>query len=100
MNAFDFVVTIAIGSLFATVIIDEDVSLVTELTAFAVLILAQFITTWLSARFTAFERFVKAEPTLLYHDREMSRRALHKTRVTRVRSRPWSGEPVFPAWTR
>lgn len=82
MNAFDFVVTIAIGSLFATVVIDENVSLVTGVTAFAVLIFAQFIITWLSARSTAFERFVKAEPTLLYHDGEMLRRALQKMRIT------------------
>lgn len=82
MNAFDFVVTITIGSLFATVVIDENVSLVTGVTAFAVLILAQFVTTWLSSRFTAFERFVKAEPTLLYHDGEMSRRALRNMRIT------------------
>lgn len=82
MNAFDFVVTIAIGSLFATVLIDENVSLVTGVTAFAVLIFAQFIITWLSARSTAFEHFVKAEPTLLYHDGEMLRRALRRMRIT------------------
>lgn len=82
MNAFDFVVTIAIGSLFATVIIDTRVSLVTGVTAFVVLILAQYVTTWLSSRYERFERFVKAEATLLYHKGEMSRRALRRMRVT------------------
>lgn len=82
MNAFDFVVTIAIGSLFATVIIDTRVSLATGVTAFVVLILAQYVTTWLSTRYERVERFVKAEATLLYRGGEMSWRALRRMRVT------------------
>lgn len=82
MNAFDFVVTIAIGSLFATVIIDSEVSLMAGVTGFLVLILVQFAITWLSTRYDRFERFVKAEATLLYHRGEMIRGALRRMRVT------------------
>lgn len=82
MNAFDFLVTIAIGSLFATVIINEDISLAVGVTAFAVLIGAQFAITWISARSDRFERFVKAEATLLYYRGEMSEDALRRMRVT------------------
>lgn len=82
MNAFDFVVTIAIGSLLATVIIDSEVSLLAGVTGFAVLILAQFAVTWLSTRYDRFERFVKSEATLLYHRGEMLRGALRRMRVT------------------
>ncbi|HEX6221249.1 MAG TPA: DUF421 domain-containing protein [Acidimicrobiia bacterium] len=82
MNVFDFVVTIAIGSLFATVIINENVALATGVTAFGVLVAAQFVVTWFSVRWDGFERFIKAEPTLLFFDGQMSRHALRKVRVT------------------
>lgn len=82
MNAFDFVVTIALGSLFATVIINQDVTLVEGAVSFAVLIVAQFVITFVSVRSDRFERFLKAEPTLLYRNGEMLRESLRRVRVT------------------
>jgi uncharacterized membrane protein YcaP (DUF421 family) len=82
MNAFDFVVTIALGSLFATVIINQDVTLAEGAVAFAVLVAAQFAITFISVRSDRFERFLKAEPTLLYRNGEMLREALRRVRVT------------------
>lgn len=82
MNAFDFVVTIAIGSLFATVVINENVSLITGVTAFAVLIAAQYVVTWISVRSDSFERFIKSEATLLYRNGQMMSKALRRVRVT------------------
>jgi uncharacterized membrane protein YcaP (DUF421 family) len=46
MNAFDFVVTVALGSAFATVVLDKSVPL--AVLAFALLIALQFGITWLS----------------------------------------------------
>jgi uncharacterized membrane protein YcaP (DUF421 family) len=82
MNAFDFVVTIALGSLFATVIINQDVTLAEGAVSFAVLIVAQFAITFISVRSDRFERFLKAEPTLLYRNGEMLRDSLRRVRVT------------------
>jgi uncharacterized membrane protein YcaP (DUF421 family) len=82
MNAFDFVGTIALGSLFATVIINQDVTLAEGAVAFAVLVAAQFAITFISVRSDRFERFLKAEPTLLYRNGEMLREALRRVRVT------------------
>lgn len=82
MNAFDFVVTIALGSLFATVIINQDVTLAEGAVSFAVLIVAQFAITFISVRSDRFERFLKAEPTLLYRNGEMLRNSLRRVRVT------------------
>ena len=48
MNAFDLVVTIAIGSTLATVLLSRDVALAEGVVAFAVLIGFQFVITWLS----------------------------------------------------
>jgi uncharacterized membrane protein YcaP (DUF421 family) len=82
MNMFDFVVTVALGSLLASTILSESVSLSEGITAFAVLIASQFVVTWISVRSETFKRLVKAEPTLLYHDGEFLRDAMRKQRVT------------------
>ncbi|MEX0796878.1 MAG: YetF domain-containing protein [Acidimicrobiia bacterium] len=82
MNAFDFVVTIALGSLFATVIINQEVTLAEGAASFAVLVVAQFAITFISVRSDRFERFLKAEPTLLYRNGEMLSESLRRVRVT------------------
>ncbi len=68
LNAFDFVVTIALGSTLATVLLSSDVALVEGLAAMALLVGMQFLVAWLSVRSPAVERLVKSEPTLLYRD--------------------------------
>jgi uncharacterized membrane protein YcaP (DUF421 family) len=83
MNAFDFVVTIALGSLLATVIINQDVTLAEGAASFAVLVVAQFVITFVSVRSDRFERFLKAEPTLLYRNGEMLEKSLQRVRVTK-----------------
>lgn len=82
MNAFDFVVTVALGSLFATVIINKDVTLVEGAAAFGVLVAAQFVITFISVRSERFERLLKSEPTLLYRNGEMLEESLRRVRVT------------------
>src|SRR6478672_9580467 len=50
MSAFDFIVTIALGSSFATVALTKSVALIDGVLVFALLIGMQFIITWLSVR--------------------------------------------------
>jgi uncharacterized membrane protein YcaP (DUF421 family) len=83
MNAFDFVVTVALGSTLATVLLSTSVSLARGVLAFAVLIFLQFIITWLSARSPQVRRLVKAEPTLLVHKGEFLTGAMKRERVTK-----------------
>lgn len=82
MNAFDFVVTVALGSTLATVLLSSSVSLARGMLAFAVLIFLQFAITWLSVRSPAMRRLVKAEPALLLHKGEFLRGAMRRERVT------------------
>jgi uncharacterized membrane protein YcaP (DUF421 family) len=82
MNAFDLVVTVALGSTLATVLLSERVALVEGLAGLGVLILLQLMVTWLSVRFAAVRRLVRAEPTLLYFRGAMLRRAMADQRVT------------------
>lgn len=64
-NAFDFVVTIALGSTLATVLLSKDVRLAEGLTAFALLVGLQFLITWIAVRYPKADKIVKSSPTLL-----------------------------------
>ncbi len=66
LNAFDLVVTVALGSVLATVLLNSDVSLAEGVLAMAVLIALQFVVSWTSQRWDRVERLVKSEPVLLY----------------------------------
>lgn len=81
-NAFDFVVTIALGSTLATVLLSKDVVLIEGIAAFLLLIGLQFIITWLSVRFRFVQRLIKAEPTLLLRTGKMLTDVLTRERIT------------------
>ncbi len=87
MNAFDFVVTVALGSVLATILLNTNVALAEGLTAFAVLIGMQFLVTWLSVRSERFLHVVKSEPTLLYFRGQMLEDVLRSERVNPVEVR-------------
>jgi uncharacterized membrane protein YcaP (DUF421 family) len=82
LNAFDLVVTVALGSTLATILLSGDVALAEGLVAFALLIGLQLAITWLSVRWPAVQGLVKAEPTLLLHRGRPLERALRRERVT------------------
>lgn len=82
MNAFDLIVTVAIGSTLATILLSEDVALAEGLLALLLLIALQYTVAWLSVRFPAIQQLVKSEPTLLFHRGEMLPGALRSQRVT------------------
>lgn len=82
LNAFDFVVTVALGSTLATVLLSREVPLVEGVLAFAVLILAQYLITALSVRSKAVRRLVKSDPRLLLFRGELLHDALREERIT------------------
>jgi len=81
MNAFDLIVTVALGSTLATVILSRDVALAEGVAAFALLVGLQFAITWLSVRSPAVGRLVKAEPTLLLYRGRFLPDQLRRARV-------------------
>ena len=83
MKEFDFIVTVALGSTLATVLLSKDVTLASGTLAMALLILLQYILAAASVRSTRFARFISSEPTLLFYDGAFLERALRKERVTR-----------------
>jgi uncharacterized membrane protein YcaP (DUF421 family) len=82
MNAFDFVVTVALGSTLATALLSERVPATAAIVALALLVALQFVVSWLSVRSGVFERFVKSDATLLLYRGEMDRVAMRKMRVS------------------
>jgi uncharacterized membrane protein YcaP (DUF421 family) len=81
MNAFDLVVTVALGSTLATILLSRDVALAEGLLALALLVGLQFALTWLSVRSPAVRRLAKSEPTLLLHRGEILDGAMRRARV-------------------
>lgn len=81
MNAFDLVVTVALGSTLATILLSKDVVLAQGVLAFAVLIALQFVITWSSVRAPWVRRLVTGEPSLLLYRGELLQAALRRTRV-------------------
>lgn len=82
MNAFDFVVTVALGSTLATVLLSKGVALAEGVTAFVLLAGMQFVITWASVRSGAVRRLVKSEPKMLLYRGEFLRGAMRRERVT------------------
>ncbi len=82
MSEFDFVVTVAIGSTLATIVLSKDVVLVEGLAALAMLILLQYLIAWLGARSQRVLNVVQSEPTLLFFQGRFLRRALHAENVS------------------
>lgn len=82
MNAFDLVVTIALGSTLATVLLTKDVALAEGALAFALLIGLQFAVTWTSVRVRWVRRLATGEPQMLLYRGEFLPAALRSSRVT------------------
>ena len=83
MNAFDLIVTVALGSTLATVLLSNSVPLLEGVLALALLVYLQYAITWLSVRSERFQNLIKAEPTLLVHEGRYLDTALRQQRVTR-----------------
>jgi uncharacterized membrane protein YcaP (DUF421 family) len=82
MNAFDFVVTVALGSTLASVLLNRDITLAKGAVAFALLICMQFAVTWSSIRARWVRRVVTGEPALMLYGGAMIPAALRRARVT------------------
>jgi uncharacterized membrane protein YcaP (DUF421 family) len=82
MNAFDFVVTVALGSTLAAMLTNASLSLLTGMAALALLVLLQFVVAWTSVRLKAFERLVKSEPSTLVRDGQFCQDVMRSQRVS------------------
>jgi uncharacterized membrane protein YcaP (DUF421 family) len=82
LNAFDLVVTVALGSTLATVLTSADVSWSESITAIVMLVVAQFLVAWGSTRWRAVRQVAKSAPATLLRDGCVDHAALDANRIT------------------
>lgn len=81
MNAFDFIVTIALGSTLATVLLNKDVALADGVLAFFLLIALQYLISYAAVRSQRIANLVKSTPVMLVYKGRMLKEAMRKERV-------------------
>ena len=82
LNAFDLVVTVALGSTLSAILLQESIALAEGATALALLIAMQFVVTFISVRSERFAKIVRSEPALLVRDGAFCRAAMKRERIT------------------
>ena len=82
MNSFDWIVTVALGSMVSTVILVDEVPLVEGILGIVALVLLQYLVALLASRFPRFQSIVKANPRLLFYDGEFNHDAMRHERIT------------------
>lgn len=82
LNAFDLVVTVALGSMLATILTSSDLALATGLTGIALLLGLQVVVSFITSRFVKGQTAVRAEPTLLVRRGELLEEAVVSARLT------------------
>ncbi len=82
LNAFDLVVTVALGSILGSILLNRSIALAEGAAAMAVLILLQFIVSALSVRSKAFAKFVRASPSTLVDNGSWRQDVMRSERIT------------------
>jgi uncharacterized membrane protein YcaP (DUF421 family) len=87
LNAFDLVVTVAIGSTLATILLDSNVAWSEGATALALLVALQLLVAFVTARAERVRDVVTARPTLLVADGEIRHDVRRRMRVAEAEIR-------------
>jgi len=82
MNAFDFTVTVALGSTLAAVSLNKEIPLADGALALGSLVSLQFLITWLSVRINFVKSIITSTPSLILYKGDMILSALKKERIT------------------
>lgn len=83
MNAFDFVVTVALGSTLATALLSKQTSLADGAIALLLLVVLQLSVAWLAVRSKSFRKLIKSEPTLIFFRGHFMNAQMKQERVVR-----------------
>lgn len=83
MNAFDLVITVALGSTLASAVLDSGIPLVESVVAFAALAGLQALVAVGQTRSRTIEAIVKSEPTLIVRDGRPLDAAMRRERISR-----------------
>ncbi|KKB38254.1 DUF421 domain-containing protein [Bacillus thermotolerans] len=84
MNAFDLIVTVALGSTLSTILLDKKVPLAEGVAAFILLIYMQYLVAWASSKSKGIDQVVKSNPRILYYNRQYMNKAMEEERITEM----------------
>lgn len=84
MNAFDFIVTVALGSILATTLTSQQTPLLNGLVAFATLVALQYVMAKLANRSKRVNELIKSTPTMLYYRGNYLEAEMRKERVLEI----------------
>jgi uncharacterized membrane protein YcaP (DUF421 family) len=82
LSAFDFVVTVALGSVLAAVITADDIPLADGVVAVALLAGLQFLVAFVSSRWPRLHHVVTSSPVVLVRDGEVLDQAVRDNRLS------------------
>lgn len=83
LNIFDSIITIALGSILASIIITKSVTLMDGFVAVAILLIAQQIITLSSLRWPIVEDLINPRPTIVFEQGDFIREKMKQSRITR-----------------
>lgn len=81
LNAFDFIVTVALGSIMASVTLSSSVAWTEGAAALAALAALQFAAAWASTRFNWVRTALTSQPTMLLRNGQMDTGAMLRERI-------------------
>jgi uncharacterized membrane protein YcaP (DUF421 family) len=87
LNAFDFVVTVALGSTVATILLSSDVSWSEGVVALGLLAGLQLLVAGISARWPRTRTVITAEPVVVLAHGQIRRQALQENRLSEAEVR-------------
>ena len=81
LNAFDLVITVSIGSVFATILLDKTISIFDGLAAFFVLIALQWIFSKTTTETSKVSSLIKGDASILYFRGEYFKDVMESERI-------------------
>lgn len=83
LNSFDFIVTVCLGSIMATTVVDSELPIYRGLLAFSALVFFQYIISLLTTHFEPVQKLVLFEPALLFYEGSFNESVLKKERISK-----------------
>lgn len=83
MNNFDWLVTVAVGSILGSAVLLKKVVLLEVMVGAGTLLILQYLFTKLSVRYQSFEKFIRSPAILVFYEGQYLEVAMRKQRLTR-----------------
>ena len=82
-NAFDFLISVTVGSISATTVLSDQTKFFEGIAAIVTLVVLQYIVSKVKMHSKFFSKVIRSDPTLLYYDGQYISANLKKMRVTK-----------------